>query len=411
MSKTTTTTKTPATTGEAAPLGYDCNRNPYVARGSYRTADGKAQIDWELAQHREHGGALFSASGTYAGGGGQNLNEIAKAYPSDAKVQEIAAVWRVYHLNDVHAGCEHQRAEGWGEKTLTLIRYSAPVMKPGEFYPSQSELEHSIKGWVSYGMTVSPSAAIGDVLGKQYRKIYIGNHTSSIPSRLYSRVIDAIHREHVAAPLNPDDPRALWFAKRFDCKRVEETKRANWVKPSEHPEGVLGKVCPVCGYAFGSAWQFMPIPAEIVEQIKGWVAADNTAGESGYDATARAFLTDNGLALRITKSDSKPAPWDGGGHHYRVTLSRKGAAGRVAFDFWGSQKDAEEGEDPSAYSVLSCMASDVHTPATFAEFCSEFGEEEDSRKALQTFNRADRFAKRLRAFFTSKEIEALSEIR
>ena len=65
-----------------APLGTDSNGNPYLARGSYRTPDGKAQIDWKLAQHREHKGALFSASGTYKGGGGQNLEEIAKAYPT-----------------------------------------------------------------------------------------------------------------------------------------------------------------------------------------------------------------------------------------------------------------------------------------------------------------------------------------
>jgi len=61
--------------------------------------------------------------------------------------------------------------------------------------------------------------------------------------------------------------------------------------------------------------------------------------------------------------------------------------------------------------VLACISSDATTPDSFADFCAEFGENEDSRKALQQFRRCDRFAKRLRAFFTAAEVEALQEIR
>lgn len=184
-----------------------------------------------------------------------------------------------------------------------------------------------------------------------------------------------------------------------------------------------------------------------------------------YDIQAEKFLRDNGLKLRITLSDSKAAPWEVAGHHYRVTLSRslgdlepvrsrknEIAPKRVVFDFWGSTHDAKEvktpsyredhktgqyvptldGKDisptsfdreraiqiaidasfrhPSAYDVLACIASDIHTPESFEEFCSEYGYESDSIKALQTFRRADRFAKRLRAFFTDSEAEQLSEI-
>ena len=39
---------------------------------------------------------------------GQCLNEMA-AVIEDAKLQRIVEVWRRWHLNGMHAGCEHQR--------------------------------------------------------------------------------------------------------------------------------------------------------------------------------------------------------------------------------------------------------------------------------------------------------------
>lgn len=105
------------------------------------------------------------------------------------------------------------------------------------------------------------------------------------------------------------------------------------------------------------------------------------------------------------------------GHHYRVTLSGdvrkyvKPAKRKLVFDFWGSIKDAEKGiQTVKPYDVLACISSDVHTPETFKDWCSEFGDSPDSIKALQTFRRCSAFAKRLRAFFTEAELEQLSEI-
>jgi len=130
--------------------------------------------------------------------------------------------------------------------------------------------------------------------------------------------------------------------------------------------------------------------------------------QSEYDKQASEFLKRNALKMRITLSDSKPANWEPSGHHYRVTLS--GAHRRMTFDFWGSAHDAETGEDPSPYDVLACISSDAYCPDTFQDFCEEYGYEEDSIKALQTFQRCERFSKRLNEFFTREEIEDLAEI-
>lgn len=65
---------------------------------------------------------------------------------------------------------------------------------------------------------------------------------------------------------------------------------------------------------------------------------------------------------------------------------------------------------PTAYDILACISSDVNCPETFKDFCGDYGCEEDSIQALQTFRRCSRFAKRLREFFTKQEQEELSEI-
>jgi len=136
---------------------------------------------------------------------------------------------------------------------------------------------------------------------------------------------------------------------------------------------------------------------------------------SEYDTQAEQFLTSNGIKFRATLSDTKTPAWsDNGkhGHHYRVTLSKGNPApARLTFDFWSSIKDAEDGiQTVTPYSVLACISGDTNTPETFADFCAEYGYEQDSIKALQTFRRCSAFSKRLRAFFTESEIEQLAEI-
>lgn len=412
--------KTTTTTTAASALGLDLNGNPYVARGQYRTADGKATIEWSLATHRTTGEHLFRSMGNYKGSGGQCLPLIAETYPNDATVQEMAKVSAVYHLNDMHAEDEHQRALGWRDlaaKRLTLVSYGAPTLKAGDVYPAQSSLEHFLKGWVVVGYRTGGTTP-GDLIGTgRVRKVHIGSAGEGVNASGfdYRRVIAAIYREHVSKPANANDPRSEWFAQQFGCKRTEKTERAGSVYPTEHPEGLLTKACPVCGYRYGSEWKTLPIPADVVAQITNWSARDNTGGVSGYEATAQAFLDRHGVSLRITKADSKPAPFAGedgkSGHHYRITLSRKGKTGRVAFDYWGSIADAEKGKEPGAYDVLACISGDINIPETFADYCSEYGEDSDSIKARQTWKRCDSFARRLRAFFASEtEREELAQI-
>ena len=54
-----------------------------------------------------------------------------------------------------------------------------------------------------------------------------------------------------------------------DSRGPVEVKKSGWTYPNEHPEGILTKTCPVCGYKYGSEWRKEEVPAEVL----AWLAA------------------------------------------------------------------------------------------------------------------------------------------
>jgi hypothetical protein len=45
-------------------------------------------------------------------------------------------------------------------------------------------------------------------------------------------------------------------------------KEAGWVTIDEHPEGLLCKPCPVCGYKYGSAWNKEEVPDGVLDWLR-----------------------------------------------------------------------------------------------------------------------------------------------
>lgn len=50
--------------------------------------------------------------------GGQCLDTIKTLLPNDKLFAEMHEIWSRWHLNDMRAGCEHQRAEKWDERPI-----------------------------------------------------------------------------------------------------------------------------------------------------------------------------------------------------------------------------------------------------------------------------------------------------
>jgi hypothetical protein len=104
------------------------------------------------------------------------------------KLEQLARLWQRWHLNDLKAGCEHQRAALWEERPIDSSR---PLGDYGSFVP--------------------------------------------------------------------------------DHPKTQTYNMLTWVRPEEHPGGLLTAPCEVCGYRYGSAWLYEPLPVEVTEFVT-WFA-------------------------------------------------------------------------------------------------------------------------------------------
>lgn len=68
----------------------------------------------------------------------------------------------------------------------------------------------------------------------------------------------------------------------------------------------------------------------------------------------------------------------------------------------------ENFEEPTAYSVLTCLQK--YDVGTFEDFCSEFGYDEDSKKAEKTYNAVVKDYKDVCSLFNDEELSELQEI-
>jgi hypothetical protein len=61
---------------------------------------------------------------------------------------------------------------------------------------------------------------------------------------------------------------AGWDVSRMLEMSDKEKRAAGWVTPDEHPDGLLGKPCPVCGYAYGTAWNKESVPVKVLDWLQ-----------------------------------------------------------------------------------------------------------------------------------------------
>jgi hypothetical protein len=124
------------------------------------------------------------ANGDARGSSGQCVDALDRLTGLDGgwtldMVRRLKAEWERWHLNDMRAGCEHQRKAGWETRPID-------PSKPLNAY---------------------------------------GKHTGGTSD--------------------------TW-------------NMLAWVSRKEHPEGLLGEPCDVCGYKYGSAWRSEPVPDDVL---------------------------------------------------------------------------------------------------------------------------------------------------
>lgn len=88
-------------------------------------------------------------NGDARGGWGQ-IEPRADYVPAEGWTEEALVhlwdMWRAWHLNDMRAGCEHQRAEGWDKRPIDP---SKPTNTYGKHFPGQTHASWNMLVWVS----------------------------------------------------------------------------------------------------------------------------------------------------------------------------------------------------------------------------------------------------------------------
>lgn len=153
-----------------------------------------------------------------------------------AKLARLVAIWHRWHLNDMRPGCEHQREWDTSEK-LTVVDYTWG----DTFHAARRRAEEG-------AMSADEYAAYG-VMHKRVYAATIGFNTTKFPTQEIEELLAG-----------------GWLK----VGKTEE-KTAGWVHINEHPKGLMSKPCDVCGYKYGNAWIYEPIPADVLAEIKEWL--------------------------------------------------------------------------------------------------------------------------------------------
>lgn len=74
-------------------------------------------------------------------------------------------------------------------------------------------------------------------------------------------------------PIDPDKPLDT-YGKHYDGQEMDSWNMLAWIPHDKHPEGLLSKPCPKCGYAYGSQWLFEPVPVDVVDWLKALPETD-----------------------------------------------------------------------------------------------------------------------------------------
>lgn len=153
------------------------------------------------------------------------------------KVAKFREVWESWHLNDMTPGCEHQNGPTWTPKDVKIYRF----VMTNDTRSAKNEAKKAALNALEKGVTFTPTP-------EQSR-------LASLPYSLTS------HLPEAPQGYAPD-------------KRPNETKSTGWLREDEHPEGFLGKPCPVCGYRYGTKWLRREVPEAVLEWLKALPKTD-----------------------------------------------------------------------------------------------------------------------------------------
>ncbi len=201
--------------------------------------DQKATVEVKLRED-EQGRTCLSISGIITKirgafvAGGQIEDTLLEMYKGNPKVTRMVEIWKKYHLNDMHPECEHQREMGWNETANEVVEYFRYCLKT-DVTLKQRKLNEYIDEILKTSGTITLSEDERILKGLPYFTYHLNDETEE-----YYKI-----------------------EKRSKRRRGELSYK-------EDQRGIILKPCPVCGYKYGAAWLYMPIPEDVIAEIKSW---------------------------------------------------------------------------------------------------------------------------------------------
>lgn len=219
-----------------------------------------------------HDGNAIGGCGQIDGDLRQNLAHITPAPGwNRATIRKFLDIWDRWHLNDMRPNCEHQVGPEWEYHNIEVTKYAAnwdltkelrrvAAMDALEQEGLKYDLDHS----ASLAHVAEYSTAAEILWG--FSTLGLQNFTHNpLPAERLAEVRQA----SIAFSSYLDQhPNAI--------EAKTETKGNGWVHPNEHPEGILGKACPVCGYKYGHAWKKEEVPADVIAWLEALPDTDIT---------------------------------------------------------------------------------------------------------------------------------------
>ena len=194
-----------------------CFCKVYTRRGNEATARAFCKIQFENGRLSITGVIGPMPSGNCSGGAGQCVDAIREGHPCDKWTRDKLAVTPV---------------------TLYHYRLNSKTLR------RQESMKKSSWKMLCDGMT----AALND------NQIEVAKlpYSLTLPHEISG---DAALYYEPQKPLYPGMAGAT------------ETKALGWLHPEEHPDGILGKPCPVCGYKYGHSWLTEEVPQDVIDWL------------------------------------------------------------------------------------------------------------------------------------------------
>lgn len=182
----------------------------------------------------KHNGDAIGSCGQIEIQPGNKSWKFADGWDRD-KVHSLKTIWERWHLNDRNPNCEHQRKLGWTVKAMQEVKLYHWSLSTAKFQEQRQIKERAMAKLKDHG-----SAGISR-LDQTTLRLPLSRTTHS-----------DIAPEHYKP----------------DSRKPTDTRTLGWLNPEEHPEGILTKPCPECGYKYGTAWRKETVPDTVLDFLK-----------------------------------------------------------------------------------------------------------------------------------------------